>query len=65
MSNFLEVANKLVNIVAIVVLVVLVWKNAEYFNWLKKDDKGKTLIAWDLLVLVVMLICSVMRAVTL
>ena len=64
MSNFLEVANKLVNIISIVTLVVLVWKTAEYFNWLKNGDKGKTLIAWDCLMLIIMLCSSIMRALT-
>lgn len=61
MANILMVAGKLVCIFCIIVLVVLIWKTAEYFNGLQMKDKNKPLIAWDMLMLFFLLISLMIR----
>lgn len=56
MSNVLIFAGRVVSILVIVVLTVQIWKTAEYFNTLPEKDKNKSLLAWDVLMLSVMLI---------
>lgn len=61
MANILMVAGKVLCILFVVILTVLIWKTAEYFNRLPEKDKHKPLIAWDVLMLVIMLVFVVMR----
>lgn len=61
MSNVLIFAGRVVGILVIVVLAVLIWKTAEYFNTLPEKDKNKALLAWDVLMLSVMLIALVAK----
>lgn len=61
MSNVLIFAGRVVSILVIVVLAVLIWKTAEYFNTLPEKDKNKALLAWDVLMLSVMLIALVAK----
>lgn len=61
MSNVLIFAGRVVSILVIVVLAVLIWKTAEYFNTLPEKDKNKSLLAWDVLMLSVMLIVLVAK----
>lgn len=61
MANILMVAGRAVSMLFIAVLAVLIWKTAEYFNGLPEKDKNKPLIAWDVLMLFLMLIYLVVR----
>lgn len=61
MANILMVAGRAVCILFIAVLAVLIWKTAEYFNGLPEKDKNKPLLAWDVLMLFLMLIFLVLR----
>ena len=61
MANILMIFNRIVWILAIVILTVLIWKTAEYFNNLQMHDKSRSLIAWDTLMLSLMLIFVVAR----
>lgn len=61
MGNVLIFAGRVVGILVIVVLAVLIWKTAEYFNTLPEKDKNKALLAWDVLMLSVMLIALVAK----
>ena len=53
------IIGKLLCILFIIVLVVLIWKTAEYFNRLPVTDNDRPLIAWDWLALVCMLVSVV------
>lgn len=44
-----------------VILSVLIWKTAEYFTMLPDTDKHKPLIAWDMLMLFLMLALLIVR----
>ena len=61
MANILMIAGKVVCILFILVLAVLIWKTAEYFNRLPKHDKNAPLLAWDVLMLFIMLVSLIMR----
>lgn len=61
MASILLIAGKVVCILFIVILAVLIWKTAEYFNRLPEKDKNKPLLAWDVLMLFLMLIFLVVR----
>lgn len=61
MANILLVAGKVLCILSVVILAVLIWKTAEYFNGLPEKDKNKPLIAWDVLMLASMLVFLVVR----
>lgn len=61
MASILMVAGKVVCILFTIVLAVLIWKTAEYFNTLPEKDKNKALLAWDVLMLSVMLIALVAK----
>ena len=61
MDSILLIAGKVVCILFIVILAVLIWKTAEYFNRLQEKDKNKPLLAWDVLMLFLMLIFLVVR----
>lgn len=63
MANILMVAGRVLCILFSVILSILIWKTAEYFNGLPEKDKNKPLIAWDVLMLVLMLIFLVVRLV--
>lgn len=59
--NILTVVGKALCILSVVVLAVLIWKTAEYFNKLPETDKNKPLIAWDVLMLFLMLMFLVYK----
>ncbi len=61
MANILTVIGELLCILFVVILAVLIWKTAEYFNGLPEKDKNKPLIAWDTLMLFLMLAFLVVR----
>ena len=63
MANILTVVGKWVCVLLIVILTVLIWKTAEYFNQLREGAWGKSVIAWDVLMLFLMLIFSVVKLV--
>lgn len=63
MAYVLNVAGRWVCIFLIVVLTVLIWKTMEYFNQLPEKEKAKPVIAWDVLMLFLMLVFSVVRLV--
>lgn len=64
MASVLMVAGKVVCILFIIVLTVLIWKTAEYFNRLPKTDKHTPLLAWDVLVLFITLCYFVVKLIT-
>lgn len=64
MANILMIFSKIVWILYSVVLTILIWKTAEYFNSLPENDKHKPLLAWDALMLSCMLISYIMRLIT-
>lgn len=48
--------------VAILIVIVLcMWKTAEYFNTLPESNKYKAVLAWDLLILFFLAIYLIMR----
>ena len=61
MANILMALGKLICLLFILVLAVLGWKTAEYFNTLPENDKNKPLIAWDVLMLCSMMLYLVVR----
>ena len=63
MDYVLNVAGKWVCVLLIVVLTILIWKTVEYFNWLPESEKAKPVIAWDVLMLFLMLVFSVVKLV--
>ena len=63
MANILMVAGRVVCAILIFVLAVLIGKTVEYFNGLPEKDKIKPILAWDVLMLFLMLIFLVMRLV--
>lgn len=63
MGNIVMVAVRVLCILLSVTLSILIWKTAEYFNGLIESDKHKPLIAWDVLMLFIMLICAVVRVI--
>ena len=52
---------KLLCIILIIVLVVLIWRNTDYFSDLSETDEWRGLIAWDVLMLICMLIGVVIK----
>lgn len=56
MAKVLAVAGEVAVIICIVILAILIWKTAEYFNRLPEKDRAKPVIAWDILVLILTLI---------
>lgn len=63
MGAFLIGIGRVICIIFILLLGVLVWKTAEYFNSLPKYDKNSPLLAWDTLVLFLMMIYLLIKAV--
>ena len=61
MASILVVVGKVLCILFSVILSVLIWKTAEYFNRLSENDKNKPLIAWDVLMLFIMLVFLIVR----
>jgi hypothetical protein len=60
-NSVLSVVVKLLWIILGIILAVLVWNTAEYFNRLPENDKNKPLLAWDTFVLLFMFIYSVIK----
>lgn len=61
MANIMAGVSKVSCIVFILVLAILLWKTGEYFNTLPEKEKGKPIIAWNMLVILFTLIALVMR----
>lgn len=64
MANIIMFLSKLTWILISVILTVLIWKTAEYFNTLPKDNKHRDLLSWDILMLCCMLISYILRILT-
>ena len=63
MANILMIAGRVVCALLVFVLAVLVGKTVEYFNRLPEKDKIKPILAWDVLMLFLMLIFLVVKLV--
>lgn len=50
-----------VGLLFIVILSVLVWKTTEYFNGIPETSKHKPLLAWDILILFLVLVSLVVK----
>ena len=61
MSNIVMILSRVIWIIFSVILSVLIWKTAEYFNSLSEKDKHKPLLAWNTLMMFIMLISYVLR----
>ena len=55
---------RVVCIVAIIVVMMCLWKTAEFFNGLSDMHKYRGVIAWDLLVLFFVLVGLIIKLVT-
>ncbi|EGG86893.1 MAG: hypothetical protein ACLVD8_17690 [Enterocloster sp.] len=60
----LSVGLKIIGLVFLVIVVICIWKTAEYFNTLPESNKYKPVIAWDLLVLFFVAVALVMKIVS-
>ena len=60
----LSVGLKIIGLVFLVIVVIGIWKTAEYFNTLPESNKYKLVIAWDLLVLFFVAVALVMKIVS-
>lgn len=60
----MQIILRVIGLVFLVVVIICIWKTAEYFNTLPESNKYKPVIAWDLLVLFFVAIASIMRIVT-
>lgn len=60
----LSVGLKIIGLVFLVIVVICIWKAAEYFNTLPESNKYKPVIAWDLLVLFFVAVALVMKIVS-
>lgn len=60
----LSVGLKIIGLVFLVIVVICIWKTAEYFNTLPENNKYKPVIAWDLLVLFFVAVALVMKIVS-
>lgn len=60
----LSVGLKIMGLVFLVIVVICIWKIAEYFNTLPESNKYKPVIAWDLLVLFFVAVALIMRIVS-
>lgn len=54
-AKFLLIVSRALCTLLTAVLAVLVWKTGEYFNKIPEADRSKPLLAWDLLVLIMVL----------
>ncbi len=61
MANIMYGVAKVFCILLILILAILLWKTGEYFNTLPEKERGKPIIAWDMLVMFFTLIALVMR----
>ncbi len=55
MAEIFLITSRALCILLTAVLAVLVWKTGEYFNKIPEADRSKPLLAWDLLVLIMVL----------
>lgn len=55
---------KVMLLVFLVVVLLCMWKTAEYFNILPESNKYKGVIAWDLLVLFFVMVYLIMKLVS-
>lgn len=60
----MQIVLRVIGLVFLVVVIICIWKTAEYFNTLPESNKYKPVIAWDLLVLFFVAIALIMRIVT-
>jgi hypothetical protein len=61
MANILVVIGRVLCVLGGCILAVLVWKTTEYFDRLPANDKNRPLIAWDALMLFIMMLLLVMK----
>lgn len=61
MASIWVIVGRVLCILFSVILSVLIWKTAEYFSTLPDTDKHKPLIAWDVLMLFLMLALLIVR----
>ena len=62
--NILVGICKALGVISILLLVKLIGANLSYFGKLQEQDKLKPLMAWDILVLIVVLIVLIANLVT-
>ena len=60
----LSVGLKIIGLVFLVIVVICIWKTAEYFNTLPESNKYNPEIAWDLFVLFFVAVALVMKIVS-
>ena len=64
MQAVIGYALSVVLVVMLVIVVICIWKTAEYFNTIPEGNKYKPVIAWDLMVLFFVGIALIMRIIT-
>ena len=64
MQAVIGLAIKVLDVLMLIVVVICLWKTAEYFNTIPEGNKYKPVIAWDLMVLFFVAIALIMRIIT-
>lgn len=60
----MQIVLRLIGLVFLVIVVICIWKTGEYFNTLPEGNRYKPVIAWDLLILFLVVIALIMRIVS-
>ena len=55
------IVGRALSLVFIAIVIILIWKTAEYFNTLPESDKNRHILSWDVLMLFCWLVCLVTR----
>lgn len=63
MANILMVAGKIAHILGIFILAILLGKNYKYFDSLPESHKSRPVLAWNVLVLFIVLVILVTKLV--
>ena len=61
----MSIVLKILCTVNIVIVVICLWKTAEYFNTILEGNKWRPLIAWDALLLFAFLVALMIKILTL
>ena len=61
MASIGVIIGRIFCILCSVILSILIWKTAEFFNRLPENSPAKHLIAWDVLMLFIALVFLVVR----
>ena len=61
MAEVMEVIGKLINAVSVFVVFSILCKNSEYLLALPKSDKHRTLLAWNVLVLFILVMSLLIK----